>query len=88
MIIEVNIFYTNTMPRGLSFIEVRPESKQQTFTLCFWFGDAQRDHRDGLVGFVFGQGRKIYFLCISSYGECVCVSSTSNVEVLDVQNVQ
>lgn len=52
------------------------------------FGDAQRDHRDGLVAFVFGQGKKIYFLCISSYGECVCVSSTLNIEPLDVQNVQ
>lgn len=40
MIIEVNIFYTNTIPRGLSLLEVRPESKQQTFTLVVLAGFA------------------------------------------------
>lgn len=88
VIIEVNIFYTNTIPRGLSLLrwDLSPSSKH--LHCASGFGDAQRDHRDGLVASVFGQGKKIYFLCISSYGECVCVSSTLNIELLDVQNVQ
>lgn len=47
----------------------------------------------GITGMVWwdlclARGGKIYFLCISSYGECLCVPNALNIELLDVQNVQ
>lgn len=73
VIIEVNIFYTNTIPRGLSFIEVRPESKQQTFTLCFWFWWCPEGSQGWFGGICVWPGEEnLFFVYQFLWGVCVC----------------
>lgn len=73
VIIEVNIFYTNTIPCGLSFIEVRPESKQQTFTLCFWFWWCPEGSQGWFGGIcVWQREENLFFVYQFLSGVCVC----------------
>lgn len=90
VIIEVNIFYTNTIPRWAVFYwgaETWVQAANIYIVLLVWWCPEGSEGWFGGICVWPGE-EKFNFCVISSYGECVCVSNALNIDLLDVQNAQ